>query len=62
VGLGRAAGRLIELGERERRAQAEASCSLSAGDFDGAAECVLGSSCIRRTALEQDVAARAMQF
>ena len=42
VGVGGTAGRLVELGERERRAQAEAACALFLRDRDRGLEGFFG--------------------
>ena len=54
VGLDWAAGRLIELGERERGAEVEAARALLLSDFDGGSEGVLRRSRVAAAALEQD--------
>ena len=61
VGLRGAAGRLIELGQRERREQFVTACALLFGDRDCRS---IGLLCRRRiggAALEQYVAAQTMQ-
>ena len=62
VGFGGAAGRLVELGERQRREQREAARALPLRDGDGGLEGVFGWRGVGGIALEQDFAARAMQF
>ena len=62
VGVGGAAGRLIEFGQRERRAQFEAARALLLRDGDGRQERVFRRRGISGVALQQDVAADAMQF
>ena len=61
MGVGGAAGRLIELGERQRRAQFEAARALLLRDGDGGQEGFLGGRGVGGIALQQDVAADAMQ-
>src|SRR5277367_6810087 len=60
--LDRTGGRLIELRERERRAQFEAARPLLSRDGDGELERFLGRGEVRVIALEQRFAADAMQF
>ena len=62
VGFGGAAGRLIEVGERERRAQFETAGALLLRDGDGGQEGVFRGRRIGGVALEEDFAARPMQF
>ena len=62
MGVGGAAGRLVELGERERRAQSEAARSLTLSDGDGGLECFLGGRRVRLVPLQQRFAADAVQF
>ena len=62
VGVGGAAGRLVELGERERRAQFEAARALLLRDGDGGPERFFRGRGVGRIALQQHFAARAMQF
>ena len=62
VGVGGAAGRLVELGERERRAQFEAARALLLRDGDGGQEGFFRRRGVGGVALEQDFAARPMQF
>ena len=62
MGLGGAAGRLIELGERQRRAQFEAARALLLRDRDGGQESLFRRRGVGGVALEQDFAARPMQF
>ena len=62
VGLDGAAGRLIELGERQRRAQFEAARALLLRDGDGGQESFFRGRGIGGVALQQDFAARPMQF
>ena len=61
VGVG-AAGRAIELGERQRRTQFETARSLSLRDGDGGQEGLLGRCGIGGVALQENFAARPMQF
>jgi hypothetical protein len=56
-----AAGGLIELGERERRAEGEAARALLVGDGDGGLEGRLGGRRIGRIAAQQDFAAQTME-
>ena len=62
VGVGGAAGRLVELGERERRAQFEAARALLLRDGDGGQEGFFRGRGVGGVALQQDFAARPMQF
>ena len=62
VGVGGAAGRLVELGERQRRAQFEAARALLLRDGDGGQEGFFRGRGVGGVALEQDFAARPMQF
>jgi hypothetical protein len=62
VRLGGAAGRLIEPGERQRRAQAEALRSLLLCDGDGSQEGFFRRSWVGGVALQQGFASRPMQF
>ena len=62
VGVGGAGGRLVELGERERRAQFEAARALLLRDGDGGQECFLRGRRVGGVALQQHFAARPMQF
>ena len=62
MGVGGARGRLIEFGERERRAQFEAARALSFGDGDCGLERFLGSRRVAGIALEQHFATDAVQF
>ena len=57
VGFGGAAGRLVELGERERREQLEASRALVLRDGDGGPIGVFAGDWRGGIALQQDVAA-----
>ena len=61
VRVGESAGRLIVLGERERRLQMRTACALLLRYGDRRPECFLGVSVIGRVALEQNFAAQAMQ-
>ena len=61
VGIGGAAGRLVELRQCERRLQAEATRALLLCDGDGGEECFLGRPRVCRISLEQDVAANAVE-
>ena len=56
VGFGGAAGRLIELGERERRAQFEAARALPLRDGDGRLESFFRGRGVRGIALQQHFA------
>jgi hypothetical protein len=62
VGVGGAGGRLIELGERKRRAQFEAARPLTLSDGDGGPQGFFGGRHARGIALEQHIAADAMQL
>ena len=62
MGVGGAGGRLVELGERERRAQFEAARALLLRDGDGGQEGFLRRRRVGGVALQQDFAADAMQF
>ena len=62
MGVGGAGGRLVELGERERRAQFEAARALLLRDGDGGLERFLGRRGVGGIALQQHFAADAMQF
>ena len=62
VGVGGAGGRLVELGERQRRAQFEAARALLLRDSDGGQESVFRRRGIGGVALEQEFTARPMQF
>ena len=62
VGFGGAAGRLVELGERKRRAQFEAARALLLRDGDGGQEGFFCRRGVGGVALQQDFAARPMQF
>src|SRR5215472_16514936 len=53
--------RVIELRQRERRAQLETPCLLLLRDGDCSEERILGRGGVRRIALEQNLAAQAMQ-
>ena len=61
VGFGGAAGRLVELGERERGEQLVASRGLLFRDGDRRSICVFGGGDVRGGAFEQNVAAKAVQ-
>ena len=54
-------GRLIKFRQRERRAQLKTPCLLLLGDGNYGEERILGWHRIRRIALEQNLAAAAMQ-
>ena len=56
-----AAGRLVELGERERGAEFEASRLLRSRDCDGGEESGFGERGVRRIALQEDCAADAVE-
>ena len=56
-----AGGRMIELGERQRRLQTEAAGALLFSDCYGRAVSVLGGGGIFRSGLQEDVAAYAVQ-
>ncbi len=60
VRLGGAAGRLIELGELQRRLQPEAARGLSLRDGDGGLEGFLRWHRVSGITLEQDFASRAL--
>ena len=62
MGVGEAAGRLVELGERQSGAQFEAARALLLRDRDGGQEGFFRGRGVGGIALEQDFAARAMQF
>ena len=62
VGVGGAAGRLVELGERQRGAQFEAARALLLRDSDGGQEGVFRGRGVGGVALQQHFAARPMQF
>src|SRR5215813_12755804 len=53
--------RLIKLGQRKRRAQLKTPCFLLLGEGDCSEQCILGRRRIRWIALEQNLAAQAMQ-
>ena len=57
VGLGRVAGGLVQLGERQRAAQTPAAGALLFRDGEGGLEGFLSGTGTRRIALEQDLAA-----
>ena len=59
--LERAAGRLIDLGERQRCAQFEGAGASLASDGDGGLVGLFGGRGIGGIALKQDVAAKPMQ-
>jgi hypothetical protein len=60
VGLRRAGGRLVELGERQSRLQYEASRFLRLRDLDGGEEGLFGRRRVRGIALQEDCAPDAM--
>ena len=62
MGFGGAGGRLIELGERQRCEEFVAASALLFGDGDGGPEGFLSRRGVGGVALEQDSAARPMQF
>ena len=62
MGVGGAGGRLVELGERKRGAQFEAARALLLRDGDGGQEGFFRRRGVGGVALEQDFAARPMQF
>ena len=62
MGFGGARGRLVELGERKRRAQFEAACALLFRDGDGGQEGFFRRPGVGGVALQQGFAARPMQF
>jgi len=62
VGVDGTAGRLIELGQRKRRAKFEAARCLLPRDGDGGLEGFLRRGGAGGVALQQGFAARAMQF
>ena len=61
MGLGRAAGRLVELGERERRLQLEAPGALLFRDREGGFEGFFGLHRVGGIPLQQDISAQSMQ-
>ena len=61
MGVGGAAGRLIKLRQRQRRAQLETPRLLLLRDGDSGEECFLGRRRVRRIALQQNLAADAVQ-
>jgi hypothetical protein len=60
-GVDRAAGCLIELGEREGREQRIAACALLFGNGNGSPICVFGGNGIGGIAQEQNLAAQSVQ-
>ena len=62
MGVGGPAGRLVELGERERRAQCEAARALLACDGEGRSKGFLSGRRIRLFAPEKDLAADAVSL
>ena len=62
MGFDWAGGRLVELGQRQRRAQFEAARSLLLRDGDGGQEGFFRRRGVGGVALQQDFAARPMQF
>ena len=62
VGVGEAGVRLIEFGQRQRRAQFEAARALLLGDGDGGQEGVFRGRGVGGVALQQGFASRPMQF
>ena len=62
VSFGGAGGRLVEFGERQCGAQFEAARPLLLRDGDGGQESLFRRRGIGGVALQQDIAARAMQF
>jgi hypothetical protein len=62
VGVGRATGRLVELGEGKGRAQFETARPLTLSNGDGGPQGFFGGRGIRGIALQQHVAADAKQF
>ena len=62
VGVGGAAGRLVKLGERQRREQCVPSGALSLRDGDGGLEGVFGWRRLGGIELEQEFAARSVDF
>ena len=62
MGVGGAAGRLIELGQRKGRAQAEAERALLRCDGDRSQEGVFGRRGVGGTAPQQHFSADPMQF
>ena len=60
--FGGAAGRVIELGERKRRAQFEAASLLRLRDGDGGEEGLFGGGWVFGVLFEQDFAACAADF
>jgi hypothetical protein len=59
VGVGGAAGRLVQFRQLQRRSQAEAARALLARNGDGGEEGLLGGRGVVGTDLQQDVAANA---
>ncbi len=62
MGVGRAAGRLVEFGKRQRRAQFEAARCLPLRDGDGGPEGFLRRGEAGGIAPQQDLGADAVQF
>ena len=62
MGVGGATGRLIEVGQRQRRAQFEATRPLPLSDGDGGLERCLRGRQVGGITFEQHFAADAMQF
>ena len=60
MGVGGAVRRLVEFGERKRRAQFEAARALSLRDSDGGLERFLGGCRVGGVAPQQHLAAEAM--
>ena len=61
MGVGWAAGRLIELGERERGLKARTTRTLLGGDGDRGPEGCFDGSGIDRVAFQQNFAAKTIQ-
>jgi hypothetical protein len=59
--IGWPAVRLIKLGQGKRCAQFKTPCFLLLGEGDCGEQCILGRRRIRRIALEQNLAAQAIQ-
>ena len=62
MGFDRAAGRLVELGERQRGAQFEAAGFLRLRDGDGGEESGFGGGGVGGVLFEEDFAANAVEF
>ena len=62
MGLRSAAGSLIKLRQRQRGAQFETARALLLGDCDGSQEGVLRGAWVGVVAIQQDLAARPVEF